>query len=56
MKGSNAPTTGLGGGESAEPSAPVERLRAEREEEAGLGEEKQTEGGTEPLLDYLLGQ
>jgi phospholipid/cholesterol/gamma-HCH transport system substrate-binding protein len=51
-------TTGLGQAESAEPPAPVERLRAERggEEEAGLGEAEETEGGTEPLLNYLLGQ
>lgn len=53
LKGS---TTGLGEGQSAEPSAPAERVKAEREEEVGLGEAKQTEGGTEPLLDYLLGQ
>jgi len=50
------PTTGLGTAESTEPSAPAERLKAEREEEAGLGEAEETEGGTEPLLDYLLGQ
>ncbi|MBS1676058.1 MAG: MCE family protein [Actinobacteria bacterium] len=49
-------TTGLGSAESTEPSAPAERLRGEREEEAGLGEARQTEGGTEPLLNYLLGQ
>jgi hypothetical protein len=53
---SEAPTTGLGGARSTEPSAPAERLKAEREEEAGLGEAEETEGGTEPLLDYLLGQ
>jgi len=56
VKGSNTSTTGLSDGQSTEPSAPVERLRAEREEEAGLGEAAETEGGTEPLLDYLLGQ
>ena len=56
VKGSNTSTTGLSDGQSTEPSAPVERLRAEREEEAGLGEATETEGGTEPLLDYLLGQ
>jgi phospholipid/cholesterol/gamma-HCH transport system substrate-binding protein len=52
------PTTGLGAAESTEPSAPAERLRGERqaEEEAGLGEAEETEGGTEPLLNYLLGQ
>jgi phospholipid/cholesterol/gamma-HCH transport system substrate-binding protein len=55
-------TTGLGAAESTEPSAPADRLRAEREAEAeaegeaGLGEAEATEGGTEPLLDYLLGQ
>ncbi len=51
-------TSGLGQGESTEPSAPAERLRAERqaEEEAGLGEAEETEGGTQPLLNYLLGQ
>jgi hypothetical protein len=56
LKDSNPSSTGLGEGQSAEPSAPVERLRAEREEESGLGEAEETEGGTEPLLDYLLGQ
>jgi ABC-type transporter Mla subunit MlaD len=50
------PTTGLGAAESTEPSAPAERVQGEREEEAGLGEASETEGGTEPLLDYLLGQ
>ncbi|HEY2052609.1 MAG TPA: MlaD family protein [Solirubrobacterales bacterium] len=55
-EGSKTPTTGLGGAQSTEPSAPVDRLQAEREEEAGLGEARQTEGGTEPLLGYLLGQ
>jgi len=49
-------SSGLGAAESAEPSAPSERVQGEREEEAGLGEARQTEGGTEPLLDYLLGQ
>ena len=56
LKGSNSSTTGLGEGQSAEPSAPAERVQGEREEEAGLGEAAETEGGTEPLLDYLLGQ
>jgi ABC-type transporter Mla subunit MlaD len=49
-------STGLGAAQSAEPSAPNERAQAEREEESGLGEARQTEGGTGPLLDYLLGQ
>lgn len=55
-KESNSSATGFGRGRSAEPSAPAERVQSEREEEAGLGEARQTEGGTEPLLDYLLGQ
>jgi phospholipid/cholesterol/gamma-HCH transport system substrate-binding protein len=52
------PTSGLGTARSTESSAPAERLRGEREaeEEAGLGEAEETEGGTEPLLNYLLGQ
>jgi ABC-type transporter Mla subunit MlaD len=55
---SNAPTAGLGTAEATEGLAPAERerLQSEREDEAGLGEARQTEGGTEPLLDYLLGQ
>lgn len=56
VKGSNTAPTGPGSGESTAPSAPAERVQGEREEEAGLGEARQTEGGTEPLLDYLLGQ
>jgi phospholipid/cholesterol/gamma-HCH transport system substrate-binding protein len=59
-EGKEVTTTGLGQAESTEPSAPRERVQAEREAEAegetGLGEAQQTEGGTEPLLDYLLGQ
>ncbi len=55
-EGSTAGTSGLGKAQSAEYSAPAERVHGEREEEAGLGEARQTEGGTEPLLDYLLGQ
>jgi ABC-type transporter Mla subunit MlaD len=53
-----SPTSGLGQAESTEPTSPAERLQGERaaEEEAGLGEAEETEGGTEPLLDYLLGQ
>jgi ABC-type transporter Mla subunit MlaD len=50
-------TTGLGTSESAEPSTPAERRQAEREEEQpALGEASSTAGGTEPLLNYLLGQ
>jgi ABC-type transporter Mla subunit MlaD len=52
---SSGSTAQLGAARSAESEAPVER-HAEAEEEAGLGEAQQTEGGTEPLLDYLLGQ
>jgi phospholipid/cholesterol/gamma-HCH transport system substrate-binding protein len=44
---------GLGAARSTESSAPVERRRGESEPE--LGEATTTEG-TEPLLDYLLGQ
>ncbi len=53
-----APTTGLGAARPTEPLAPAERERVQREgeEEAGLDEAIPTEGGTEPLLDYLLGQ
>jgi phospholipid/cholesterol/gamma-HCH transport system substrate-binding protein len=49
------PTTGLAPAQSAESNVPAERLRGELEEEPALGEATQTEG-TEPLLDYLLGQ
>jgi phospholipid/cholesterol/gamma-HCH transport system substrate-binding protein len=49
-------TSGLGGARATEPSVPAERAQAEREEEPGLGEATETEGATEPLLDYLLGQ
>jgi len=54
----NAQAAALGGGESTEGSGPVERGRVGGNggEAAGLGEARQTEGGTEPLLDYLLGQ
>jgi phospholipid/cholesterol/gamma-HCH transport system substrate-binding protein len=55
-EGSKAPTNGLAVGRSAEPSASADRAQVEGEEEHGLGEARQTEGGTEPLLDYLLGQ
>jgi hypothetical protein len=57
-QGAAGPRTGLGAAESTEPSSPAERERVQREgeEETGLGEATETEGGTEPLLDYLLGQ
>jgi ABC-type transporter Mla subunit MlaD len=48
-----APNSGLGSAESIEPA---ERVQGGSEEDAGLGEAAKTEGGTEPLLDYLLGQ
>lgn len=50
---SNAPTAGLAGARSAEGTAPAERSGGEVEPD--LGEATTTEG-TEPLLDYLLGQ
>ena len=52
-EGSNGPTAGLGGARSTEGTTPVERSSGEGEPE--LGEATTTEG-TEPLLDYLLGQ
>jgi phospholipid/cholesterol/gamma-HCH transport system substrate-binding protein len=55
-KGGEEATSGLGAAQSTEPTAPAERVQGEREEEAGLGEAEETEGGTAPLLDYLLGQ
>jgi hypothetical protein len=54
-EGSEAPATGLGAARSTEGFAPQERAEAEAEAEPGLGEATPTEG-TEPLLDYLLGQ
>jgi ABC-type transporter Mla subunit MlaD len=53
---STAPTTGLSAAEPTEPAAPAERPQAEGEEDSGLSEATETEGGTEPLLNYLLGQ
>ena len=47
------PTTGLGAAEATTGTGPTERGSGEAE--AGLGEATTTEG-TEPLLDYLLGQ
>jgi ABC-type transporter Mla subunit MlaD len=55
-EGSEAPATALGAAHSAEPSARASRAQEERKERHGLGEATETEGGTEPLLDYLLGQ
>jgi phospholipid/cholesterol/gamma-HCH transport system substrate-binding protein len=46
-------TTGLGSAESAEPPSPVGRSGVEHH---SLGEATSTEAGTEPLLNYLLGQ
>jgi ABC-type transporter Mla subunit MlaD len=48
-------TPSLGAARSVESIVPTER-GAEGVEEHGLGEATETEGGTEPLLDYLLGQ
>jgi phospholipid/cholesterol/gamma-HCH transport system substrate-binding protein len=48
-----APAPSVGTAQSTDGTAPVERGGSE--EEAGLGEATPTEG-TEPLLDYLLGQ
>jgi ABC-type transporter Mla subunit MlaD len=56
-EGAEGATTGLGSAESAERSTPAERRQSEREqEEPTLGEASSTAGGTEPLLNYLLGQ
>lgn len=52
--GPGGPTTGLGTAESAEGARPAARGAAEAE--PALGEAASTEGATEPLLDYLLGQ
>ncbi len=49
----NAGSSGLGGAQSVEGTTPAERGSGEGEPE--LGEATTTEG-TEPLLDYLLGQ
>jgi phospholipid/cholesterol/gamma-HCH transport system substrate-binding protein len=51
-----AQAAGLGAAESTEATAPTERGSGEAEAEAELGEATTTEGATEPLLDYLLGQ
>ncbi|HVT00015.1 MAG TPA: MlaD family protein [Solirubrobacterales bacterium] len=48
------PAHELGGGRATEGAAPTERGAGEGE--PALGEATATEGGTEPLLDYLLGQ
>jgi phospholipid/cholesterol/gamma-HCH transport system substrate-binding protein len=48
------PAHQVGAAKSAEGAAPSER--GAEEEEPGLGEAAATEAGTEPLLDYLLGQ
>jgi phospholipid/cholesterol/gamma-HCH transport system substrate-binding protein len=59
-KDAKGPTTGLGLAESTEASGTAERLQSEREEEPALGEASELEAseteGTEPLLDYLMGQ
>jgi phospholipid/cholesterol/gamma-HCH transport system substrate-binding protein len=55
-EGSTAPAGRLGVARPTESSAPADRAQAEPEAEPALGEAAATEGGTEPLLDYLLGQ
>lgn len=54
--GSTAPTNGLGDARPTESRALAAQAQAEREAEPALGEAAATEGGTEPLLNYLLGQ
>ncbi|HEX3734814.1 MAG TPA: MlaD family protein [Solirubrobacterales bacterium] len=54
--GSAAGAEGSTAARSTGSSAPAARAQAEREAEPALGEAAATEGGTEPLLDYLLGQ
>jgi phospholipid/cholesterol/gamma-HCH transport system substrate-binding protein len=49
------PTTGLGPAHATEP-APAERTAGEAEVEPSIGEAAETVAGTEPLLDYLMGQ
>jgi len=56
LKVPSSAANGLSDGRSAEPSEPAERVQGEHGQEPALGEARQTEGGTEPLLDYLLGQ
>jgi ABC-type transporter Mla subunit MlaD len=51
---SETPTATVGTARSAEATTPTERGSGEGEAE--LGEATTTEGATEPLLDYLLGQ
>ncbi len=52
----NESATGLGAAQSTKPSTPVERRGAGGGEQPALGEAANTEAGTEPLLNYLLGQ
>jgi phospholipid/cholesterol/gamma-HCH transport system substrate-binding protein len=54
--GTKAPATGLGAARSTEISGPAARGEVESGAEPGLGEAQRTEEGTEPLLDYLMGQ
>jgi phospholipid/cholesterol/gamma-HCH transport system substrate-binding protein len=53
-KGEKKGATGLGTAKSTESGAPTERHAGEAE--PGLGEASSTEAGTEPLLNYLMGQ
>jgi hypothetical protein len=52
--GKNASTPELGSAESTEGKSPAERRQSASE--PGLGEATSTEAGTEPLLNYLMGQ
>jgi phospholipid/cholesterol/gamma-HCH transport system substrate-binding protein len=55
-EGAEGPTTGLAPAHATEPIVPAERTGAEGEVEPSIGEAAATEAGTEPLLDYLMGQ
>jgi phospholipid/cholesterol/gamma-HCH transport system substrate-binding protein len=55
-KSVEAPKASLGAAESTGGAAPAERGNAGRDGESALGEASKTEAGTEPLLNYLLGQ
>jgi ABC-type transporter Mla subunit MlaD len=53
-EGSSGKLSAVGGARSTEGSEPTGRGQAESE--SGLGEATSTEAGTEPLLNYLMGQ
>lgn len=48
--------SGSGGAHSTAGTTPAEREKGDAAAEPGLGEATSTEAGTEPLLNYLLGQ